>query len=194
MAEIKVLIEGIHKFLDEGKLRICSTVTLIKSDKNILVDTGSFLDKDKLIEGLKKEGLTVEEIDIVILTHLHLDHLINIYLFKNAKIFCKFNGKSSGQFHIPSEECLKRTEIEDNIKIAKDVEFLLTPGHTPDSISVVVNTNKGKVVIAGDAFPKEEFVDLEGEKMGPYEKGQIANLPKEIINILVDDKKVERIE
>jgi len=40
----------------------------------------------------------------------------------------------------------------------------------------------------------EEFVDLEGEKMGPYEKGQIANLPKEIINILVDGKKVERID
>jgi len=39
----------------------------------------------------------------------------------------------------------------------------------------------------------EEFVDLDGEKMGPYEKGQIANIPKEIVKILVDDGKVELI-
>jgi len=37
----------------------------------------------------------------------------------------------------------------------------------------------------------EEFVDLDGEKMGPFEKGQIANIPKEITKILIDDKKVE---
>lgn len=40
----------------------------------------------------------------------------------------------------------------------------------------------------------EEFVDLQGEKMGPFEKGQIANIPKEIANILIEDKKVEIVE
>lgn len=39
-----------------------------------------------------------------------------------------------------------------------------------------------------------EFINLEGEKMGPYEKGQIANLPKEIAKILIDDKKCEVVE
>lgn len=36
-----------------------------------------------------------------------------------------------------------------------------------------------------------EFVGLDGEPMGPYEKGQIANLPKEIVKILIDGKKCE---
>lgn len=37
----------------------------------------------------------------------------------------------------------------------------------------------------------EEFMGLDGEKMGPFEKGQIANIPKEIAKILIDGKKVE---
>lgn len=36
-----------------------------------------------------------------------------------------------------------------------------------------------------------EFIGLYGEKMGPYEVGQIANIPKEIAKILIDDKKCE---
>jgi len=40
----------------------------------------------------------------------------------------------------------------------------------------------------------KEFVGLEGEKMGPYEKGDIANLPREIAKILVGDGKCEVVE
>ncbi len=37
----------------------------------------------------------------------------------------------------------------------------------------------------------EEFVDLDGNKMGGFEKGQIANIPKEIAKILIEDGKAE---
>lgn len=40
----------------------------------------------------------------------------------------------------------------------------------------------------------EEFMGLNGEKMGPFEKGQIANLPREIVKILVESGKVEKVE
>ncbi|MDZ4226839.1 MAG: hypothetical protein U1B79_01905 [Candidatus Pacearchaeota archaeon] len=39
----------------------------------------------------------------------------------------------------------------------------------------------------------EEFMDLEGGKLGPFEKGQMANIPKNIAKILVDDGKAEVI-
>lgn len=39
-----------------------------------------------------------------------------------------------------------------------------------------------------------EFLDISGEKLGPFEKGEIANIPKEIAEILLSDKKVEVIE
>lgn len=52
--------------------------------------------------------------------------------------------------------------------------------------------SKNELVI----FKKDvgEFLDLEGEKIGPFEKGQIANISKEIAKILIDDDKAEVIE
>jgi len=40
----------------------------------------------------------------------------------------------------------------------------------------------------------EEFIGPDGEKLGGFKKGQIANLPSEIVEILVEDGKAERIE
>ena len=39
-----------------------------------------------------------------------------------------------------------------------------------------------------------EFMGVEGNSIGPFEKGQIANLPKEIVQILVEDGKVEKVD
>lgn len=39
----------------------------------------------------------------------------------------------------------------------------------------------------------EEFIDIEGNSLGPFKKGEIANLPKEITSILVEDRKAETI-
>jgi DNA replication initiation complex subunit (GINS family) len=40
----------------------------------------------------------------------------------------------------------------------------------------------------------EEFLDLDGNKLGPFKKGDFANLSEEIANILLVDKKAEAIE
>ena len=39
----------------------------------------------------------------------------------------------------------------------------------------------------------DQFMDSEGNALGPFKKGEIANLPKEITAILVDDNKAESI-
>ncbi|MFH1358256.1 MAG: MBL fold metallo-hydrolase [archaeon] len=159
MAEIKVLIPGYHARDDDEKLRISSSAILIKSNKNIIVDTASFLEKDNLINELKKENLTPKDIDIVILTHMHFDHMMNTNLFENAKIFCKLRKNYPGQFHNIKEGYLQRSDLFENTEIAKDVKILLTPGHTEDMISLLVETSKGKVAIAGDAIPDEKSAD-----------------------------------
>lgn len=161
MAEVKVLVEGIHQVLDLG-VKISCTTTLIKSDKNIIVDPGSFVNKNNLLKALEKEGLKLEDIDVVILTHTHVDHTTNIFLFNNAKIFMRFRGETKypGQFQKINEGTLERFDIL-NESIAKDVEIIETPGHTYDHISVVVNTEDGKVVIAGDAIGGEAWLNTE---------------------------------
>ncbi len=39
----------------------------------------------------------------------------------------------------------------------------------------------------------EEFLGLDGEKLGPFKKGDAANLPVEIANILIVDNKAEDV-
>jgi len=39
-----------------------------------------------------------------------------------------------------------------------------------------------------------ELLDIEGRKIGPFEKGQVANIPKEVAKILVDDGKAGVVE
>ena len=51
---------------------------------------------------------------------------------------------------------------------------------------------KNKMVVFIDDV--EEFLDLEGNKMGPFKKGDVANIPAEIASILIIDKKAEGIE
>jgi hypothetical protein len=39
-----------------------------------------------------------------------------------------------------------------------------------------------------------EFLDLDGNEVGPFEKGEIANLENEIADILINDKRAEFLE
>ena len=39
-----------------------------------------------------------------------------------------------------------------------------------------------------------EFLSLDGSEVGPFEKGEVANLEKEIVDILQSDKRVQVIE
>ena len=159
MAEVKVLVVGRHQ-VDNDKLIIGSTVTLIKTDKNIIVDPGYFPDKEQVLLALAENNLKPQDIDIVCLTHLHLDHTSNVGLFAQSQIYCKHKADYPGQYHVPMESYLRRTDIKDGLKLAKDVEFLLTPGHTEDHVSLIVNTTQGKIVIAGDAIATASLVDL----------------------------------
>ena len=39
-----------------------------------------------------------------------------------------------------------------------------------------------------------EFVGLDGENLGPFQKGDLSNIPKKIADILISDEKVELVD
>jgi DNA replication initiation complex subunit (GINS family) len=80
------------------------------------------------------------------------------------------------------DEIMKTLEKEDK-KIAKALKGV-------DDGDEEMPKNKMVVFIA-DA---DEFLDLDGNKLGPFKKGDVANLSQEIANILVIDKKADLIE
>ena len=143
MAEIEILIEGYFKNISRTRCRASSTIVLIKdSGKNILVDTGNPQDKEKIINALKKRKLKTKDIDIVVITHFHPDHLGCNYLFKEAR------------FIVPGvsfwDDIFDRAPK--NQRLSKNLGRISTPGHSADSATLLVKSDKGVVACAGDLF------------------------------------------
>ena len=86
---IKKITPNIHsiEFKEFG-----SIVYLVQIQKqNILIDTSSKENSSQLISSLKELNLKPEDITTIILTHAHYDHIENIHLFPNAKIYSNKN-------------------------------------------------------------------------------------------------------
>ena len=69
----------------------------------------------------------------------------------------------------------------------KVVEKLLSSGE-----EVETGIQKNKLIMFNQ--DTEEFLDLEGNKLGPFKKGDIVNIPQEIANILLVDNRADAIE
>jgi glyoxylase-like metal-dependent hydrolase (beta-lactamase superfamily II) len=129
-------------------LQASSTVTFISDgDHNIIVDTGLPGEGKKIISELSNLGFEIKDINIVINTHLHGDHIGNNALFSNAKFIAH-------EKELPARLNNVRV-INENFQVSENIKIIETPGHTPGSISVVLNSpeNSKTYVISGDALP-----------------------------------------
>lgn len=142
--------------------------------------------EQKMVAQLAKAGVTPEEIDIVVLTHLHWDHVGDVTKFPNAEFIvsqeelrfalnplpCLYVAYEALQLGMQPEflkviERIKTVEMKEK-EIVEGVRVIPLPGHTPGSIGVVVDTEKGPYIITGDAVPK--YGNLKGapEERQPY--------------------------
>ncbi len=63
-----------------------NSVLLCNGEITLLVDGGGFERIPILEQNLLKQGFSLDQIDLLLFTHLHIDHLTDVSLFKNAKI------------------------------------------------------------------------------------------------------------
>ncbi|MBU4338332.1 MBL fold metallo-hydrolase [Patescibacteria group bacterium] len=142
--EVKIIKPGYFKWIGKNRCQTGSNVVLIcDGKKNILADTGSPGEDKKIIAALKKEKLKPKDINIVILTHPHADHIGNNFLFPKA-LFVDSLGEFRGdKFLLDKAE----RQITKNVRIAK------TPGHALEDISIIAsNTEFGIIAVVGDLF------------------------------------------
>ncbi|MCX6818153.1 MAG: MBL fold metallo-hydrolase [Candidatus Aenigmarchaeota archaeon] len=139
MAKVKVLIEG-YAHEGNGCYEATSTTVLIEdSGKKIIVDPGC--NEELLLQALKGEGLTPKDIDLIFLTHYHIDHVLNIRLFPGKDIL-DGNIIYRGDKEFSFKEKIPGTNIE----------IIETPGHAHEHTTPLVKTEKGIIAIAEDLW------------------------------------------
>lgn len=147
-AEVKILVKGYtnaDSVAESGQEKTCPTITLVKDgDFTMVVDPGVLESQQILIDALNKEGLTPQDIDVVFITHSHIDHYRNTGMFSNAKVL-EFFGLWD-----------ENTVEEWNEQFTLNIQILRTPGHDYTGLTVFATTDDGVVAICGDVFWKED--------------------------------------
>jgi len=139
MTEVKILIEGYAKKTKDGWITSPSTVLIRDSGLNILADPGS--NKKLLLKKLAEENLKSKDIDIIFVTHYHLDHTLNIRLFPDCDVL-DGNEINKDDRIFSYSGAIPKT----NVKVIE------TPGHAKEHACLLVETEMGRIVIAGDLF------------------------------------------
>lgn len=158
--KVHVLQAG-YSYLDVQSQMIANgTSSLITGAKNVIVDTLTPWDGPALVAGLRRHGLTPDDINVVVCTHGHADHVGNNSLFLAADLHIVGHGiHTRDKWHIhPFTPAAADGGTPFDID-GDRVQVLATPGHTLDSVSVRIRTDAGVVIIAGDLFEKEEDLD-----------------------------------
>lgn len=153
-AEVKILVEG-HTNADSaseaGEENTQPTITLVRDgDIIMVVDPGVLPSQQVLVDALKKENLTVEDVNYVCVTHSHFDHYRNVGMFPNAKTL-EYWGIWD-----------KNTTGDWDENFTSNIQVFHTPGHDYTSITLFVTTGPeseypGVVAICGDNFWKENY-------------------------------------
>lgn len=142
--------------------------------KTILVDTGLGPGPIAMLGGIEghltddmhKKGVDPNDVDIVVHTHLHFDHVgwnmtAGKPTFPNATYYAPqadiefffANKNSNPQIETQVEPLQKLGKLESysgEITLARNVTTLPTPGHTVGHSSVVVGSSGDYAVITGD--------------------------------------------
>ncbi len=165
----KIFLEKLVFPLGES-IRNVYTV-LIKGKKNCLIDTGTAFNYNDIVSFCEKNKVNVKNLDLVILTHCHPDHIGSSLLLKKenpdlqimahslAKPYIEDIQKQYQERPVPGFFNLIAGQVKidrvlndgDEIDTDTRLQILHTPGHSPGSISIFLPEED--VLIIGDAVP-----------------------------------------
>lgn len=116
-----------------------------------------------LDSSLAQLELTPDDIDVLVLSHLHFDHAANAKMFDNGKTRIVANsteienalaidGYSQGAHIVDDYRGLSMEGVSDDVEIVPGVSVIQTPGHTWGTMSLRVDPeNEGTKLFTSDA-------------------------------------------
>lgn len=193
----KVIWEKMVSCDEKNRVDLDLNLFLVKTkDKNILIDAGmgeTLTDRMKRIYGIEKDsnlnqglanfGLRPEDIDLVIPTHLHMDHAGGVVkfdqsgekvpTFPNAKHIIQLQEWKDG---LSPDERTMVTYFPDNLLVLKGsglvelvdgevevesgIKVIPTGGHTRGHQAVLIDTGNEKILCPGDIIPTRNHLKV----------------------------------
>jgi glyoxylase-like metal-dependent hydrolase (beta-lactamase superfamily II) len=150
------ITDGLHAFLWRDPTSNNCNTYLIDGDKRILIDPGHRHLFSQVEMELREVGLSAEDIDLVIVTHAHPDHMEAVEMFAKPTLFAM--GLDEINFlRVMAERYRGDPGIlepdfflqEGELKVGRNTfQVVLAPGHSPGSICLY--WPEQKVLFTGD--------------------------------------------
>lgn len=138
MAEVDVLVIGYARS-DGDRSRVAGTVSLVRApDLTAIVDPGMVASRDLILDPLRDLGVEPNSVTDVVLSHHHPDHTVNIALFPGARVHDHWAVYAGDVWHDRPAE---------GTELAPGVRLWETPGHSPQDITTLVDTDDGIVAL-----------------------------------------------
>lgn len=134
---------------------------LLRGPQTIVVDPGLHFQNEPVLRALEARGLTAADVDIVLLTHAHLDHAMALADLVAPVVVHEL--EASAPHWAAVSGLLERLPVTflhgDGGEAAPGIAWVRTPGHTEGGVSYRVTTDAGPVVICGDIVgpQRDEF-------------------------------------
>ena len=159
--------------------------------KNFVSEVADYLKEKKEISSKHDDVFT----DVIVKTKKQLENAITLF----KELILRRKKKILNLVLIAAETGISKQDFENMMQFEKTLfeELMKSIDISDKKLNDMLNgkqeeQQKNDMVVFKEHV--EEFIGLDGEKMGAYEKGQIANIPKEIAKILIDSGKAEKIE
>jgi len=178
-----------------GGWRSATSALLTNGSRHLLVDSGMPHEAHLLVDALRQHGLQTSDIEAVINTHFHIDHVLNNSLFPGSafyatqesydwcrslysdlgndqrweKLLLKYYpqildyDQAMAHLHQMRKFTLRWWDPKrlgspsqyrwfESHPLPDGLEVLVTSGHVPGHLSVIVPEEESTTVVAGDAY------------------------------------------
>ena len=163
--------------------------TLQPLDKKFIYDVAEYL-KDKQEAADKKDELFS---DAIIKTKKQLENAVSLF----KELILRRKKKLLTLAFIARETGISKRDFENMFDFEREM-FERVVKSMEESDKNLADLLNGKIedknILVSFKEKVDQFLDLSGEMIGPFDKGEIANLPEEIVKILSSSGKAEIIE
>jgi len=160
--------------------------------KNFVKDVAKYLKEKKQAASKNADVFS----DVLLKTKKQLENAVTLF----QELLRRRRKKILNLVLIASETGISKQDFNNMLLIEKELfEKLVDSFEKADKeLTNLLNGDKKEIEIKNEAVVVleniEELVDLSGNKMGPFNQGDIVNIPKGVAKILKEDGKVELLE